>query len=197
MPLRRMVKFISALIVCAVISTIHFGSVAHATETINPSLFAGKDYRLIGPWRGGRALAVSGVIGDPLTYYMGAAGGGVWKTTNAGTTWFNVSDGYFNVGTIGAITVSESDPNVVYVGTGEGPIRGVTTASGDGMYKSTDAGKTWKHIGLEMAGQFLKCVFTQQTLTLPMSQPKGISGDQTKSVAYIVPKTVGKLGNIY
>ena len=156
MLLRRMINLISALIICAVISVIQFGSVVLATETINPSLYAGKDYRLIGPWRGGRALAISGVIGDPLTYYMGAAGGGVWKTTNAGTTWFNVSDGFFNVGTIGAIAVSESDPNVVYVGTGEGPIRGVTTSSGDGIYKSTDAGKTWKHIGLEKAGQIPK-----------------------------------------
>ena len=77
MLLRRMINLISALIICAVISVIQFGSMALATETINPSLYAGKDYRLIGPWRGGRALAISGVIGDSLTYYMGAAGGGV------------------------------------------------------------------------------------------------------------------------
>lgn len=156
MSLRLLMKNVGTVILSVALSIIHFGFTANATETVNPSLYAGKEYRLIGPWRGGRAVTVSGVIGDPLTYYMGAAGGGVWKTTNAGVSWENVSDGYFGVGTIGAIAVSQSDPNVVYVGTGEGPIRGVTTASGDGMYKSTDAGKTWKHIGLPKAGQIPK-----------------------------------------
>ncbi|MCP3675057.1 MAG: glycosyl hydrolase, partial [Gammaproteobacteria bacterium] len=86
-------------------------------------------------------------------YYMGATGGGVWKTENAGTTWENISDNDFNVGTIGAIAVAQSDHNVLYVGTGESPIRGVTTSHGDGVYKSTDAGKTWHHVGLKKAGQ--------------------------------------------
>ena len=84
---------------------------------------------------------------------MGTAGGGVWKTTNAGNSWFSVSDTDFNVGTIGAIAVEQSDPNVVYVGTGESTIRGVTTSHGDGVYKSTDAGSTWTHIGLEDSRQ--------------------------------------------
>ena len=110
-------------------------------------------WRFIGPYRGGRVLAVSGVVGDPLTYYMGAAGGGVWKTSNAGQTWNNISDKDFNVGSIGAIGVSQSDPNVVYVGTGESPIRGVTTSHGDGVYKSTDAGKSFTHIGLRETRQ--------------------------------------------
>ncbi len=105
------------------------------------------------PWRGGRVTTVTGVPGKPHLYYMGATGGGVWKTENAGTTWENVSDGFFDVGTIGAVAVAESDNNVIYAGTGEAPIRGVTTSQGDGIYKSTDAGKTWKHIGLEQAGQ--------------------------------------------
>jgi photosystem II stability/assembly factor-like uncharacterized protein len=121
------------------------------------SLFAQKEetfstvlkYRNIGPFRGGRSVAASGVVKDPLTYYMGNTGGGVWKTTNAGAHWDNISDGFFNTATVGAIAVSESQPNVVYVGTGEHAPRGVMTTYGDGVYKSTDAGKTWKHIGLE------------------------------------------------
>jgi photosystem II stability/assembly factor-like uncharacterized protein len=87
---------------------------------------------------------------------MGATGGGVWKTQNAGRTWVNLSDGFFRVGTIGAVAVSESDPNVIYVGTGESPIRGVTTSHGDGVWKSTDAGNTWTHVGLEESGQISK-----------------------------------------
>lgn len=115
--------------------------------------YEGLEWRFIGPYRGGRATAVAGVAGDPLTYYFGGAGGGVWKTSNAGTTWSNVSDGDFKVGTIGAIAVAPSDPNVVWVGTGEAPIRGVTTSHGDGVYRSTDGGKTWAHLGLDATRQ--------------------------------------------
>ncbi len=113
----------------------------------------GLEWRELGPYRGGRVTTVTGVVGNPLLYYMGATGGGVWKTENAGGTWENISDGFFKVGTIGAVAVSQSDNNVLYVGTGESPIRGVTTSAGDGMWKSTDAGKTWTHIGLENSGQ--------------------------------------------
>ncbi len=112
-------------------------------------LYNGLEWRNIGPSRGGRSTAVAGVTGDDQTYYMGTVGGGVWKTTDAGISWANISDGFFNTGTIGAIAVAPSDPNVIYVGTGEAPIRGVMTSSGDGVYKSTDAGKTWVHLGLE------------------------------------------------
>ncbi|MBT6330406.1 MAG: glycosyl hydrolase, partial [Kordiimonadaceae bacterium] len=156
MSLLRLIKIAAILMLGAAFPNTSFITVASATDTVNPSLFEGKKYRLIGPWRGGRAVTVTGVKDDPLTYYMGAAGGGVWKTTNAGTTWENVSDKDFGVGTIGAIAVSESDSNVLYAGTGEGPIRGVTTASGDGIYKSTDAGKNWQHVGLKTAGQIPK-----------------------------------------
>lgn len=105
--------------------------------------------RHVGPFRGGRANTATGVIGDPLTYYMGNTGGGVWKTEDAGQYWTNISDGFFGTGSIGAIAVAPTDPNIVYVGTGEHAVRGVMTSSGDGFYKSTDAGKTWKKIGLE------------------------------------------------
>mgnify|MGYP001813051148 FL=1 len=126
---------------------------AVATETVNADLLGAMKWRLVGPYRGGRVTTVAGVPDNPQLYYMGATGGGVWKTENAGITWENISDGYFKVGTIGAIAVADSDPNVIYVGTGEKSIRGVTTSHGDGVYKSSDAGKTWTHIGLPNAGQ--------------------------------------------
>ena len=104
-------------------------------------------YRLIGPFRGGRVTAVAGIPSQPKVYYFGATGGGVWKTTDGGVNWEPVSDKYFKTGSVGAIDVSQSDPNVIYVGMGESPVRG-NVSHGDGVYKSTDAGKTWKHVGL-------------------------------------------------
>ena len=111
--------------------------------------YKGLKWRNIGPFRGGRANAISGVIGNDNLYYVGYTGGGLGKTEDAGITWKNISDGFFKVGSIGEIAVCESDPNVIYVGTGEHAVRGVMTSYGDGVYKSTDAGKTWKNIGLE------------------------------------------------
>src|SRR5258706_8150719 len=114
----------------------------------DPSLLKGLQWRSIGPYRGGRSTAVSGVTSQPNVFYFGATGGGVWKSTDNGANWLPVSDGFFKTGSVGAIGVCESDHNVVYVGMGESPIRG-NVSHGDGVYKSTDAGKTWKHIGLE------------------------------------------------
>ena len=104
-------------------------------------------WRLIGPHRGGRVVAVAGDPVHPLTFYFGSTGGGVWKTTDAGLTWRNVSDGYFNSASVGAIAVAPSDPNVLYVGMGEATIRG-NVSFGDGVYRSTDGGKSWTHRGL-------------------------------------------------
>ncbi|MEZ4902684.1 MAG: glycosyl hydrolase [Spirosomataceae bacterium] len=117
-------------------------------KTVDSKLFNALRYRNVGPFVGGRSLAVSGVVGNPLTYYFGATGGGVWKTNDGGNKWFPISDSTFQSSSVGAIAVASSDPNVVYVGMGETDIRGNITY-GDGMYKSTDAGKTWKHLGLK------------------------------------------------
>ena len=114
--------------------------------------FEGMQFRCIGPYRGGRSVAVTGVRHDPLTYYFGGTGGGVWKTTDAGATWEPISDKEFKTGSVGAIAVSESDPNVIYVGMGESPIRGNFSA-GDGVWKSTDTGRSWTNVGLAATRQ--------------------------------------------
>lgn len=110
-------------------------------------LYSSLEYRLIGPFRGGRSAAVTGVPGEPNLFYFGATGGGVWKTTDGGRAWENISDGYFG-GSIGAVEVAKSDPNVIYVGGGEKTVRG-NVSSGYGVWKTEDAGKTWKQMGLE------------------------------------------------
>src|SRR6266496_4679348 len=125
---------------------------AQTPAKYNTSLNRALTWRQVGPFRGGRVTAVAGVPQQPLVYYLGATGGGVWKTLDGGLVWRAVSDKYFTAGSIGAVAVAPSDPNVVYAGTGESPIRG-NVSPGDGMYRSTDAGKTWKKIGLADAGQ--------------------------------------------
>ena len=120
-----------------------------AWQALPDSLFQAMKWRNVGPFRGGRSTAVSGVIGQPDLYYMGTTGGGLWRTQDGGNTWRNISDGYFKTGSVGAVAVSASDPNVIYVGMGEAPVRGVMTSHGDGVYKSTDAGHTWQKVGLD------------------------------------------------
>ena len=117
------------------------------TGSVDSRLLESLRWRCIGPPRGGRVVAAAGDPCDPMVFYFGAVGGGVWKTTDGGTYWEPVSDDYFNTAAVGALAVSESDPNVVYAGTGESCLRGNVT-HGDGVYRSTDAGKTWKHVGL-------------------------------------------------
>ncbi len=118
-------------------------------NTFQPTQYQHLQWRNIGPYRGGRSVAVAGLPDNPQIYFMGTTGGGLWKTTDAGGSWLNISDGYFRTATIGAIAIAPSDPNIIYVGTGEHAVRGVMTSAGDGMYKSTDGGKTWQPTGLD------------------------------------------------
>ncbi len=117
-----------------------------------PALFQGLRYRMVGPSRGGRATAVAGVPSQPNVFYLGAVGGGVWKTEDYGLSWRPITDGYFETGSIGAIRVADSDPTIIYVGTGSDGIRS-NVIEGRGVYQSTDAGKTWQFIGLKEVGQ--------------------------------------------
>ena len=140
----------SYFVVGTFIGLIILGAIAPrraSAQQINENLYSGMHWRLIGPFRGGRAVAVTGVPGQPDVFYFGSVGGGVWKTTNAGLTWKPVFDSE-HIASIGAIAVAPSEPNVIYVGSGEPDMRS-DISYGNGMYKSTDAGATWKHIGLE------------------------------------------------
>jgi photosystem II stability/assembly factor-like uncharacterized protein len=161
-------------------------------------------WRNIGPFRGGRSVAATGVVGDIHTYYMGTTGGGLWKTEDRGINWSNISDGFFKTGSVGAVAVSESDPNVVYVGMGEHAVRGVMTHHGDGVYKSTDAGKTWKKIGLDLTQHIARIVIhpkdpnivfvAAQGALYSKSQQRGIfksidGGVTWKNVLFVNDKT--------
>ncbi|RPJ70450.1 MAG: hypothetical protein EHM24_15500 [Acidobacteria bacterium] len=136
------------------------GSQSHAplraqsdpNAALDPALFKELKFRSVGPHRGGRVTAVAGHRRQLATFYMGATGGGVWKTTDSGATWANISDGFFSTGSIGAIDVAESNPDVIYVGTGSAAIRS-NVIQGRGVYKSTDAGRTWTFVGLRDSGQ--------------------------------------------
>ena len=139
----RQFKVLAAIFVvvffCAGIST--------SAQQVNPSLFQEMKWRLVGPFRAGRSLTAVGVPGNPSLYYFGSVDGGVWKSENAGETWSPIFDSQ-PIASIGAMAVAPSDANIIYVGSGEADMREDITY-GNGMYKSTDAGKTWTHIGLE------------------------------------------------
>lgn len=168
------------------------------------STFAALRWRSIGPFRGGRSVAVAGVLGQPKTYYMGTTGGGLWKTDNMGVSWRNVSDGFFRTGSVGAVAVAPSDPNVVYVGMGEHAVRGVMTHSGDGVYRSTDAGRTWRKVGLDETRHIARIVVdprnpdvvfvaAQGALYGPSAERgiyKSVDGGATwKKVLFVDPRT--------
>ncbi len=138
------------ILICTLLASYVTGQ-AQKTTTKAPlfdeKIYSSMQWRSIGPYRGGRSCAVEGVRGKPNLFYFGATGGGVWKTTDGGKSWGNISDGFFG-GSIGAVAVSEYDNNIIYVGTGEETVRG-NVSSGDGVWKSTDAGRTWTNIGLK------------------------------------------------
>jgi len=168
------------------------------------SYFKPVKWRCIGPFRGGRSNCATGVVGNPNVYYQGTTGGGLWKTEDMGITWNNISDGFFKTGSVGAVAVAESDPNVVYVGMGEHAVRGVMTSGGDGVYKSTDAGKTWKKIGLDLTQHIARIVIhpkepnivyvAAQGALYSKSKERGIyksvdGGITWKNVLYVDDKT--------
>jgi photosystem II stability/assembly factor-like uncharacterized protein len=129
---------------------------AQSPSRVDPATYSGLQWRSVGPFRAGRVNGVTGVPGQPNVFYAGSVGGGVWKTTNAGRTWFPVFDSQ-PVASIGAVAVASSSPNVVYVGTGEADMRS-QISYGNGMYKSTDAGRTWTHLGLDNTRQIGKVI---------------------------------------
>lgn len=144
----RSTSFLFMLVLCVFIAQAQKkNSTPKPAPGIDPKLYSGMEWRNIGPFRGGRSAAVTGVAGKPNLYYFGSVGGGVWRTTDAGNTWENISDGFFG-GSIGSIAVSDWDNNVIYVGGGEVTVRG-NVSYGYGMWKSVDAGKTWKSVGLK------------------------------------------------
>ncbi len=138
-----MKRLVTLSLICTAVA---FGSIGQETDPAYAHLEDALEFRNIGPFRGGRSASVTGVPGKPMTFFMGSTGGGVWKTENGGSTWKNISDGYFG-GSIGAVAVSNSHPNVMYVGGGEVTVRG-NVSPGTGMYKSKDGGRTWESIGL-------------------------------------------------
>src|SRR5436305_4879852 len=149
MPARR---FLVVLLLAALAGP----RAVQAADPVDPALLQELHWRLIGPFRGGRVLAVTGVPGEPEHFYFGSVNGGVWETIDAGRTWQPIFDGQ-PTQSIGALAVAPSDPHILYVGTGEADMRS-DIAQGDGMYKSTDRGKTWTHIGLDDSQQIGRVV---------------------------------------
>ncbi|HTU82667.1 MAG TPA: hypothetical protein VMF61_11090 [Candidatus Acidoferrales bacterium] len=158
--MRRLTCSILTVVLAALASGSAVVRAASGPAAVDPAYFGNLQWRMIGPFRGGRALAVTGVPGEPDRFYFGAVDGGVWESSNAGRTWNPIFDGE-PVGSIGAIAVAPSDPRTIYVGTGEADMRS-DIAYGDGVYKSADGGKTWRHVGLDDTRQIGKILVDPQ-----------------------------------
>lgn len=197
-------KFLSFVLFISVVLTAHTQAKKDSVVQDLNSYFKPVKWRCIGPFRGGRSNCATGVTGNPAVYYQGTTGGGLWKTDDMGLNWYNISDGFFKTGSVGAIAVAESDPNVIYVGMGEHAIRGVMTSGGDGVYKSTDAGKTWKKTGLDLTQHIARIVIhpkdpntvyvAAQGALYSQSKERGIykstdGGATWKNVLYVDDKT--------
>ena len=163
-----------------------------AAQSVPPTLLTGMQWRLIGPFRGGRVAAVTGVPGDNVTFYFGSVDGGVWKTADAGKTWNPIFDSQ-SIASIGAVAVAPSDPKVIYAGTGESDIRSALS-SGNGVYKSTDGGKTWKNVGLQDTRQISRIVSIRTIRTLSTSARSAMPTDPTANAAYSSRPTGERLG---
>jgi photosystem II stability/assembly factor-like uncharacterized protein len=150
--IRHRLLFILALVIVARTAYAQPAVRQPMLSNVDPSVFNGLRYRLVGPSRGGRVTTVTGVPSQPKTFYMGVASGGLFRTTDGGATWVPITDGKVPVGSTGCVAVADSDPNVIYLGTGSDDVRS-NVSTGRGIYKSTDGGKTWKFIGLYNAGQ--------------------------------------------
>src|SRR5215217_3515459 len=155
--MRRFTLTFALFCVLAVVTLVHPqaqvpATRAGATTAIDPALFKGLHYRLVGPSRGGRVTTVTGVPSQPRTFYMGVASGGLFRTTDGGTTWTPIADGQIPLGSMGSIAVADSDPNIIYVGTGSDGVRS-NVSTGRGVYKSVDGGASWQFAGLHDAGQ--------------------------------------------
>src|SRR6266568_3129770 len=155
-----------------------------ADPQVSPDLYAGLKWRNIGPFHGGRIASVTGVIGQVGVFYAGTPQGGIWKTTSAGVTWYPIFDQVTEVDGIGAIQVAPSDPNVIYAGSGDS----VGGSDGDGMYKSTDAGKTWTHIGLEDTTRINKMVVDPKDPNIVLAST---TGDATRQGGGVYRTTDG------
>src|SRR5260221_6505060 len=164
--IRRSLSLGLILVAMLVVTTL---STFGAADQVSPDLFGGLQWRNVGPFHGGRVASVTGAVGEPGVCYAGLAAGGIWKTTNAGVSWFPMFVQVTQVDSIGAIQVAPSDPNVVYAGSGDS----VQGSSGDGMYKSADAGKTWMHIGLEDTTKINKIVVDPKDPNLVVASTQG------------------------